>query len=133
MADRQRYRDVVTRALDGVTFQSQHSKILAIANLQDGAYFGLYNLNRDDGSYGDKPTFSFGVPGRWAALDDDLNELASWESPDWDVRNRPWARPTESCWIQYHDPVTLDLVESFVVPIPEKNALIIAGSFLLSR
>ena len=114
---------------------SCHSKVLGVASALDGTYAAFYRvdaekLGRNEFGYGRDLRFTLGRPGAWTV------PACGYEwSGDWDVRKRPWLKKVggDGGWSRpYADPVTGDLLESYVLPLRRDGAVVavvVAGTF----
>ncbi len=127
-----------------------HSKVLGVASAVDGSYAAYYRvdsakLGRGEFGYGRDLRFTVGSPGRWRVdgVGPRGDGTYSWVG-DWDVRQRPWLTDhtaggsSSGAWSRpYADPVTHEIVESYVAPLlrggdrGEVVGVVLAGTFLV--
>lgn len=115
-----------------VNAKACHSKVIGIAT-DDGLYSALYALDREACKakghcvYGHTLTLSRGEPGRWRAFDKE-EVICEWTGP-WDVRERPWFKARG--WCRYEDPVTGDVLDSFVARFD--GGVVICGTIVVPK
>jgi hypothetical protein len=131
-----------------------HSKVLGVASAVDGSYAAFYRvdaamLGRGEFGYGRDLRFTVGAPGRWRVEGVGAHSEGTYDwVGDWDVRQRPWLTDhtasggsraiRDGAWSRpYADPVTREILESYVVPLlrggdrGEVVGVVLAGTFLV--